>query len=131
MPGSSRSSRLRYRDYLKARKTVKRDLAVEPSPDGSDRRKGQKRSRSFWMLFAAFWGMLRGKRGRVVAALATLTVSAMLALTLPAGTKVAIDYIITDVPGPAGIPEWAPVPDWLRDPARRAGTRRGGRSRAA
>jgi ATP-binding cassette, subfamily B, bacterial len=119
MPGFQRSSRLRYRDYLKARKTVKRDLAVEPSPDGSDRRKGQKRSRSFWMLFAAFWGMLRGKRGRVVAALATLTVSAVLALMLPAGTKVAIDYIITDAPGPAGIPDWAMLPDWLRDPARR------------
>lgn len=98
---------------------MRRDQAVEPSLDGADGRKSRKRARSFWTLFAEFWGMLRGKRGRVLAALATLTVSAVLALTLPAGTKVAIDYIITDAPGPAGIPEWGLVPKWLRDPGRR------------
>jgi ATP-binding cassette, subfamily B, bacterial len=120
MPGPLRSSRLRYLDYLSARRRVKRDQAVEPEWGGSsEQRKAKKRSRSFWALFGEFWGLLRGRRGRVVAALSTLTVSAMLALTLPAGTKIAIDYIITDMPGPTGFPAWAPIPDFLRHPERR------------
>src|SRR5690606_823445 len=52
--------------------------------------------------------------------LGTLTVQALLLLVLPACTKAAIDYIITDNPGPTGIPAWIPLADYLRDPLHRA-----------
>lgn len=69
-----------------------------------------KRARTFAALFKAFWRMLRGQHGVVIAALATVSVSAGLALLGPSATKISIDYVITDNPGPAGIPEWLGLP---------------------
>lgn len=44
----------------------------------------------------------------VAMALLTLSVSTGLGLLVPASTKIAIDYILTDKPGPMGLPEWVP-----------------------
>jgi len=71
-----------------------------------EQRARRRRQRSFFALFAAFWGMLRGHRLPLAAALGTVTVATLLALISPASTKVVIDYIVTDNPGPSGIPEW-------------------------
>ncbi|TVQ32990.1 MAG: ABC transporter ATP-binding protein [Phycisphaeraceae bacterium] len=45
------------------------------------------------------------------AALSTLTVATLISLVMPASTKVVIDYILTDNPGPSGIPEWMGLPE--------------------
>ena len=61
--------------------------------------------RSFWRLFQAFWGLLRGFHLQIVIGLVTLTISTGLALIPPVGTKIAIDSALTSPP--------APLPDWL------------------
>lgn len=96
---SSSSSRRRYGEYLTRRKS-KAESKPEPEKPG---RKG-KRTRTFFRLFIAFWGLLEGQRWRVAAGLATLTVASGLLLFMPACTKIVIDYILTDHPGPAGLP---------------------------
>jgi ATP-binding cassette subfamily B protein/subfamily B ATP-binding cassette protein MsbA len=85
-----RRSRLRFADYRSQLRARRRNgqahVAVE-----TDRRT---QPRSFWRLFFAFWGMLEGHRGAVVFALATLTVSTLLALMPPAATKLVIDNVL-------------------------------------
>jgi ATP-binding cassette subfamily B protein/subfamily B ATP-binding cassette protein MsbA len=55
-------------------------------------------------LVLAFWGLVREHRWTLAAALATLTLSTGLGLALPYSTKLAIDYVLTDHPGPKGLP---------------------------
>ncbi|MCC6676603.1 MAG: ABC transporter ATP-binding protein [Phycisphaerales bacterium] len=46
----------------------------------------------------------------------TLTFSVVVGLVIPTSTKLAIDYAMTDHPGPAGIPAWLGVPEsWKQD----------------
>src|SRR5438477_11991905 len=115
------SSRRRFAEYLeKRRKAVREGQPVGHTSDPDDHQnKRLRRHRSFTRLFTEFWRLLGPRRPLVLAALATLSVQALLVLLLPACTKAAIDYIITDKPGPAGIPRWIPIADSLRDPARR------------
>lgn len=110
---ANQSSRLRYQDYLqeiaeRRGKSNKKEASSKKSEDKANRQ------RSFWELFREFWRQLAGHRGKVVFALATLTVSTLLALIPPAGTKFAIDYVLTDPPQP--LPKWlaASFPDISR-----------------
>jgi ATP-binding cassette, subfamily B, bacterial len=110
-----RSSRSRYIDY---RGTRRRSGAGDDAKTGGptadkgskdpsrDDKDPTRRGRSLWVLFRAFWGYLAGNRALVVAALATLSLSTLIGLVIPASTKIAIDYIITDAPGPIGLPPW-------------------------
>ncbi|MCA9281751.1 MAG: ABC transporter ATP-binding protein [Phycisphaeraceae bacterium] len=108
MPAATRSSRSRFRAYLQKRRDADH---TDELPQGHEpERKRAKRSRSFLALFRSFWSLLRGRRGLVCAALGTLTVSTVIGLVVPASTKVVLDYVLTDNPGPGGIPEWLPVP---------------------
>jgi ATP-binding cassette, subfamily B, bacterial len=66
--------------------------------------------RSFWTLFREFLKLLSGHRRPIAIGLTTLTVSTLLSLLPPLGTKFAIDFALTDPPKPA--PEWAPM--WLK-----------------
>jgi ATP-binding cassette, subfamily B, bacterial len=98
------SSRQRYKDYLAKRKADKDAAALAPDDKSPEKKP---RSRSFLALFRRFVALLRGHRGTVVAALATLSTVTLIGLAIPASTKIAIDYIITDHPGPSGLPAWA------------------------
>lgn len=118
----ARTSRARFAEYLRrraeqARKSRAQGAESKPSgayegaegdPNAPDR---VRRNRNFWTLFREFWVMLRGHRLMVAACIATVTLSVLAGLVLPAGTKVAIDYILTDNPGPVGLPEWVPTRD--------------------
>ena len=75
-------------------------------PGASEQKSIVPRKRSFRALFTAFWGLLEGKRWHVAAALATLSVATGLGLAVPYSSKVVIDYVLTDNPGPAGLPDW-------------------------
>ncbi len=110
------SSRRRFIEYR--RKVRERRHAKEPvsaSPHGSQApvqsRKLGSRERSFWELFKAFWGLLRGFRGAVLLALGLLTVNTLLRLIPPAGTKLAIDSVLSTPrqPLPAILADW-PLP---------------------
>ncbi|TWU16155.1 ABC transporter ATP-binding protein [Allorhodopirellula heiligendammensis] len=77
--------------------------------DGARAARSQKkigdRARSFWELFAAFWRLIAGHRGPIVAALAFLSVGIVIRLIPPLGTKLAIDSVLTQPP--------RPLPNWL------------------
>lgn len=117
------SSRRRYRQY---RDSINTDQtwstrSVE-SGDGKAKDKAKdklKRSRSFWRLFASFWGFTKAHRSWLYMGLAALTLVACVGLLIPASTKVALDYVIADTPGPQGIP--VEVREWLRIPEDRVG----------
>ena len=102
------SSGHRYRDYLRHRRSAIREGnldEIDPKPH-----KKRRRTRSAKTLFVSFLGLLKGHRVTLGAALATLSVATTINLTLPASTKIALDYILTDNPGPAGIPESLGLP---------------------
>lgn len=64
--------------------------------------------RSFWVLFREFWKLIAQFRGQVIIGLATLTVSTLLSLIPPLGTKFAIDSALSNPPQP--LPSW--VTQW-------------------
>lgn len=71
-----------------------------------ERAKSPKRKRSFTSLFRSFLGLLTPYRPTVISSLATLLVATILGLAMPAATKVAVDYMIAETPGPAALPEF-------------------------
>jgi len=107
------TSRFEYRAYqeeLRKRrleKSANKELdSYHSTMSGKDKDALVSRShRSFWRLFAEFWAQLRGYRGRILFALATLTVSTVLSLLPPLGTKLAIDCALT-------VPQ-QPLPSWI------------------
>lgn len=101
-----RSSRRRFRDYLETTRS-NRNFIDEPTDDSGKRPEKRKLQRSFGVIFREFWKLLRGHRLVVIASLATLTLAVGLGLFQPASTKIVIDYILTNHPGPKGIPSWA------------------------
>jgi ATP-binding cassette subfamily B protein/subfamily B ATP-binding cassette protein MsbA len=101
-----RSSRSRYREYLAKRKDPAWSKLDAAEASGKRERKGD-RGRGFFELFRLFWWQIREHRSTIIAALGTLTVATGLGLIMPASTLIVIDYIVTDHPGPAGIPDWA------------------------
>ncbi len=103
MPNAS--SRKRYQDYLQELA----DRRQESEKKKEDRGDSKSRQRSFWQLLSQFWRQLAEHRGKVLLALATLTVSTLLSLIPPAGTKFAIDYVLTEPP--KQIPPWLAA--WL------------------
>lgn len=101
MPTStSRQRFLDYRNELAERRSNEKSRHNTNAPDNEERQQ-----RTFWQLLSQFWGIIKGHRGKVILAMGTLTVATLLALIPPAGTKFAIDYVLTE-PG-------QPIPSWL------------------
>ena len=88
-------SRIRFSKY-------RRELAERRRRERQTDQDGEsirgRRPRSFWRLLTEFWGLLRGHRGPVVFALATVTVATLLGLVPPAATKVTIDNVLGGQP---------------------------------
>ncbi len=105
MPNSS--SRQRFQDYLKEIAQRREDAHSKES----DRENRTRRQRTFWQLLRQFWKQIGDHRGKVLTALATLTVSTLLSLLPPAGTKLAIDYVLTEPPQqiPVRVAAWLPT----------------------
>jgi ATP-binding cassette subfamily B protein/subfamily B ATP-binding cassette protein MsbA len=78
---------------------------VDGSGELRSRKKIGDHERSFFELFAAFWRLIAGHRGPIIAALGFLTIGIVLRLIPPLGTKLAIDSVLTQ---PA-----KPLPQWL------------------
>ncbi|GJQ30124.1 MAG: ABC transporter ATP-binding protein [Phycisphaerae bacterium] len=102
------SSRARFDEYQVRRKGDP-SWATQGGPSKPTPSK-KARARSFFDLFARFWEQTHGHRPFIALALTTLTIVTAVGLVVPASTKVAIDFILTDNPGPEGIPAW------VRDP---------------
>ncbi|MFG0314325.1 MAG: ABC transporter ATP-binding protein, partial [Phycisphaerales bacterium] len=75
----------------------------------AEAKRAKRAKRSFVGLLGAFISLLTGFRGVVAMSLVTLSVSVLLGLLIPYSTKIAIDYIITDSPGPSGMPDFLGV----------------------
>ncbi len=111
---SARSSKARFREYLRrvkgqgAEGTEKPKAGREIDPNHPSR---TKRTRSFGTLFREFWAMLTGHHAMVIACIGTVTVAALTGLMMPASTKIVLDYVLTNHPGPSGLPDWVPTRD--------------------
>lgn len=106
MPNLSSRERFKlYQDEVaKRRRKESKDGEDSKSELSGKGEKSKTRQRSFWRLLGEFWGQLVGHRGKVLFGLATLTISTLLGLLPPAGTKFAIDYVLTEPPQP--LPAW-------------------------
>ena len=119
-PGGGRSgrpSKRRFEEYRRDLFTGEHATGDRPAGSprqtaGAERRRQNlgPRSRPAKALLAAFWDQIRGHRGSVAFALATLTVSTLLGLVPPAATKVVIDSVLGDTPLPAWATENLPLP---------------------
>jgi ATP-binding cassette subfamily B protein len=87
---------------------TKRELSAQPRST-SYKKRGD---RSSWTLIKRFVDLLRGQRGRITFALATLTVATVLALVPPAATKVVVDYVLGGQELPDFVPAWVPREQW-------------------
>ncbi len=103
----ARSSKQRYRAYLA--EIAARNLHQNQENAKEANPKKASRQRTSWQLVRQFWRQLGVHKPKVIFALATLTVSTLLGLVPPAGTKLAIDYVLTEPPKP--MPEW--LTDWI------------------
>ncbi len=72
----------------------------------AEAKRARRAKRSFVGLLRSFISLLIGFRGVVAMSLVTLSISVLLGLLLPYSSKIAIDYIITDQPGPSGLPKF-------------------------
>ncbi|MEM9064553.1 MAG: ABC transporter ATP-binding protein [Planctomycetota bacterium] len=111
MPRHRRSSRDKFGEYRRLRAERPPEQRVHGVDEHAQERQKSKRNRPFSALAVEFWKLLRGHRPILAAALGTLTVSTLFGLALPASSKVVIDFVLTDSPGPSGIPQ--PVAGWL------------------
>ena len=123
MAGSVRSSKSRYNEYLSRfrageaeekqnRKDGKRELPMQRDWTAEPSSRGKRRAhRPAFMLLREFWKLLGRHHTTIALALCTITISTLLGLVLPLSTKIAFDFIITDHPGPTGLPPWAQVSD--------------------
>lgn len=102
MTTPSSASRQRYINYQARLKSGEASL-------GPGKKKKSARRRTFKQLFHLFWELLEGHRFMFVAALLTLSMGTLVGLTLPASTKIALDYVLVDpseVTWPSYTPDW-------------------------
>ncbi|MEK6704146.1 MAG: ABC transporter ATP-binding protein [Planctomycetota bacterium] len=105
----TRSSRARFADYR--RKLLDPQWAkMEVGPGGSERKPKHEIARPVLELLRHTWSFIGADRLTLVLALCTLTLSTLLGLAIPSATKLAIDYVILDHPGPSGLPAWLGLP---------------------
>ncbi len=101
-----RSSRRRFAEYKqKRRRAGTRERVHDQIDEKREKKKSAKAHRSFPSLARRFGALLAGHRATIGLSLVTLSVSVGLGLLLPLSTKIALDYVLTDNPGPSGIAE--------------------------
>lgn len=99
---TSEPSRNRFREY---REEIKQRHREGPPPTGHGggdrhRRKLGTRQRGFFELLQAFWHLVRSHRPQIIKAILLMSIGVGLSLIPPAGTKLAIDGVLTDPPQP-------------------------------
>ena len=108
MRGRIQSSKERFGGYFRERTRSGGTHVVAERKHARDEALKAKRKRPLSRLIRAFWSMLRGQRVLVAACLGTLTVGTLIGLSGPYSIKLVIDHVLSDVPGPAALPEWVP-----------------------
>jgi ATP-binding cassette subfamily B protein/subfamily B ATP-binding cassette protein MsbA len=122
------SSRQRYRAYRKTAKSLdeasrEKGITDEELKEKIDdarrqggrrgvivsRRRSGKRNRGFFQLFAKFWEMLAGQRGRLIASLLVGALATVFGLLSPLGMQIVIDGVLNEEPL-TGVLKYAPLP---------------------
>ncbi len=80
-------------------------------PSGREPHVRRPRQRPAAALLIEFWRLLAGHRLTIAAALAMLSAATLLHLVPPAGTKLAIDYVLAGKPFPSPWNERLPLPE--------------------
>ena len=70
----------------------------------------RQRTRSVREVLAAFWKLSRGHHSRLGLALTTLSVSTLIGMVLPVSTKLVMDYVWADEPGPEQLARYIDIP---------------------
>jgi ABC-type multidrug transport system fused ATPase/permease subunit len=103
---NSTSSKDRFGRYLKERRAKNERQSVHERVDqAAEKRHATGPTRNARALLVEFWRLLKGHQLTVIASLVTLSLSVLFGLAMPMSMKIAIDYIITDAPGPTGLPD--------------------------
>ena len=106
-PPRTSSSRQRFEQY---RQKVKEKLLPKGSIHSSgDARAAKDRVRSSWQLVFEFFRLLHPYRWQVSLTLVSVTLSTVLGLLPPAGTKFIVDYVLNKVPLPPWISRLFPA----------------------
>ena len=97
----ARSSGNRFADYKVRRRERSRagDAAAITANEPTKRH----RTRSIREVLGAFWNLARGHHTRLGLALVTLSVSTVIGMVLPVSTKVVMDYVWAETPGPEAL----------------------------
>lgn len=99
-------SRRRFERY---RQKVRAKLLPKGSIHSTgESRAARDRVRSSWQLAREFFGLLRPYRWKIRLTLISVTISTLLGLLPPAGTKFIVDYVLNGVPLPAWVTTWFP-----------------------
>ncbi len=100
MPGTV-GSRQRFEVYRK--KVQEKLLPKGGVHSAGESRAARDRVRSSWQLVREFFGLLHPYRWQISLTLLSVTLSTLLGLLPPAGTKFIVDYVLNGVPLPAWI----------------------------
>lgn len=119
MRRTSGSSKNRFREYREGLRSKRRRNREDKVVAWHSIERSAKRTRSFWVLFKAFLGLMRPYKRAMIFSLGTLSVATLLSLIPPAVTKFAIDKVFEGKPLPPEllmmIPGASSVPDTPED----------------
>ncbi len=96
----SYSSRKRFEEYMQ--EVADRRLG-KPKDESSESPKKAQRQRTFGNCFSLFGSRSVITKAKLPSLSLTLTIATLLGLIPPAGTKLAIDYVLTDPPLPCQV----------------------------
>lgn len=106
------SSRQRFAEY---RNKVRQKLLPKGSVHSvGDTRSAKDRVRSSWQLIVKFFGLLKPFRSQVIVALSSVTISTLLGLLPPAGTKFIVDYGLSGKPLPSWLQQFPALSNPMR-----------------
>ena len=105
-PPQTTGSRQRFEVY---RKKVQEKLLPKGGVHSTgEARAAKDRVRSSWQLVREFFGLLHPYRWQISLTLLSVTLSTLLGLLPPAGTKFIVDYVLNGVPVPPWMTAWFP-----------------------
>lgn len=84
------------------------DAALESTTPGSKSKR--QRTRSIGEVLSAFWKLSRGHHAKLGLALVTLSLSTIIGMVLPVSTKLVMDYVWADEPGPEQLAKYVTLP---------------------
>jgi len=108
-PGKTSGRRFDVYKAKRAQRSKSGDASALDS-NATDTKPKHQRTRTMKEVLGAFWGLSRGHHTKLTLALVTLSISTIIGMVLPISTKIVLDFIWADVPGPEALAQhiWIP-----------------------